>query len=387
MDYNARMSQQFRQTQTGRHGASAGVGKQTKARKEEADDPMRLDDREIAGCISDVGMPGFGVEDLQQPAPALIQRVFEWFAELLTNTTRETVEPAMREAARDVCGDDMLDLVPPDARNLLGFFASLRKILVKGGGRMNRLTATPPNLGGGGKKQCGIDDLTFADLLRPTYPRLVRIFSYIINFVRFREDQTSAIDRHFGLVESTKHGIETLYASNAELQSRLEHLRLQRVNQESANREKTARNSALKERLLELKKAQEKVALDMERVRRTKAELTASLAAKTERTLSLQKECDRLSPYASQSSAALQAQLNELSAALAREKALAEAASRRHRALHTSSAAFSAAAGDVAALLPLLDATYAAAADERAEELEAQKRREALGERGQDVRE
>lgn len=76
-------------------------------------------------------MPGFGVEDLQQPAPALIQRVFEWFAELLTNTTRETVEPAMREAARDVCGDDMLDLVPPDARNLLGFFASLRKILVK----------------------------------------------------------------------------------------------------------------------------------------------------------------------------------------------------------------------------------------------------------------
>ena len=57
--------------------------------------------------------------------------MFEWFAELLMNATRETVEPAMREAARDVCGEELMDIVPVEMRNLMGFFASLRKLLVE----------------------------------------------------------------------------------------------------------------------------------------------------------------------------------------------------------------------------------------------------------------
>jgi kinetochore protein Nuf2 len=56
--------------------------------------------------------------------------VFEWFAELLMNTTRETVEPAMRAAADDICGD-YVEIVPADTRNLMGFFVNLRKLLVE----------------------------------------------------------------------------------------------------------------------------------------------------------------------------------------------------------------------------------------------------------------
>lgn len=44
------------------------------------------------------------------------------------NTTRETVEPAMRAAAEDICGEYM-DIVPSDTRNLMGFYISLRKLL------------------------------------------------------------------------------------------------------------------------------------------------------------------------------------------------------------------------------------------------------------------
>ena len=47
------------------------------------------------------------------------------------NTTRETVEPAMREAAKDVCGEDMMDIIPIETRNLMGFYASLRKLLIE----------------------------------------------------------------------------------------------------------------------------------------------------------------------------------------------------------------------------------------------------------------
>ena len=86
-------------------------------------------DREIAGCISDIGVQ-FSVEDLQKPNPQQIQKIFEWFAELLMNATRETVEPAMRAAAEDVCGEH-IEIVPPDTRNLMGFYVSLRKLLVE----------------------------------------------------------------------------------------------------------------------------------------------------------------------------------------------------------------------------------------------------------------
>ena len=56
--------------------------------------------------------------------------VMEWFAELLMNITRETVEPAMRAAADDV-GGDYPDIVPNDTRNLMGFFISLRRLMME----------------------------------------------------------------------------------------------------------------------------------------------------------------------------------------------------------------------------------------------------------------
>jgi kinetochore protein Nuf2 len=45
------------------------------------------------------------------------------------NCTRETVEPAMREASRDICGEELADIVPGETRNMMGFYASLRKLL------------------------------------------------------------------------------------------------------------------------------------------------------------------------------------------------------------------------------------------------------------------
>ena len=86
-------------------------------------------DKEIAGCINDIGVP-FEPMDLLKPNPQQIQSVFEWFAELLMNATRETVEPAMRAAAEDVCGE-YKDIIPGDTRNLMGFYVSLRKLLIE----------------------------------------------------------------------------------------------------------------------------------------------------------------------------------------------------------------------------------------------------------------
>lgn len=56
--------------------------------------------------------------------------VLEWFAELLMNTTRETVDPAMRAAAQDISGD-YPDIVPSETRNLMGFFLNLRRLMIE----------------------------------------------------------------------------------------------------------------------------------------------------------------------------------------------------------------------------------------------------------------
>jgi len=98
-------------------------------------------DREIAGCISDIGIH-FSVENLQKPNQQQIQKVFEWFAELLMNTTRDTVARAMRAAAEDMCGGEAERLFGGDTRDLMGFFVVLRR-LVGEVGRASHLIILP----------------------------------------------------------------------------------------------------------------------------------------------------------------------------------------------------------------------------------------------------
>ncbi|KAL9101984.1 MAG: hypothetical protein Q9163_002813 [Psora crenata] len=388
MDYNARMSQQFRQHNGGR-------GKQQQ-QQNASDAFMRLvmltqkpwfclaftqsqvidifllqPDLEITACISDTGVP-FTTQDLRTPNPQQIQKVFEWFAELLMNVTRETVEPAMRAAAEDVCGEYM-EVVPADTRNLMGFYVNLRKLLVQVGQNIQR--------------HCDIADFSFSDLLKPTQDRLVKIFSYIINFIRFRESQTATMDEHFHKAETTKARIETLYGENQDMEARLEQMRRERKTMDQQVRERTKCNDHLKQRLLELKKGQEKIAERLESVKGERGRLTSTLEDKTARCLSVKQECEKLRPYVTQSPAALQSQLTELSDNLGRDRIQIDSLEKRTRALQTSTDTFSIVANDVISSVKILEEISYELHKEDEENIKAAKRRDALGERSNNVRE
>ncbi|KAI9827186.1 MAG: kinetochore-associated Ndc80 complex subunit nuf2 [Thelocarpon impressellum] len=358
MDFNPRVSSQFRSTQ--QTGHSGGTGKK---KEEDSEAFMRLPDKEIAGCINDIGVP-FEAVDLLKPNPQQIQSVFEWFAELLMNATRETVEPAMRAAAEDVCGE-YKDMIPGDTRNLMGFYMSLRKLLV----------------------ECNIHDFSFQDLLKPTHDRLVKIFSYIINFVRFRESQTGVIDEHFNKTETTKARIETLYLENQEMEERLAEMRHSRKAMEGQVKDKIKRNDELKARLLELQKVQGRVDERLERVKTDKAINKSVLEEKTATTLSLKQESAKLRPYMLQSPAALQASLADLSTALQGDKACIDSLDRRARALHTSADTFGVVTADVSSCTKILDEVSSELQKEEEEGLRASRHRDALAERGNNVRE
>ena len=234
--------------------------------------------------------------------------------------------------------------------------------------------------------QCGITDFAFSDLTRPTHPRLVKLFSYIINFVRFRESQSAVIDAHFQKLEASKSRIEELHASNAAASAKLESLRQTRVNAEADARATTQRIDTLKARLLELQKAQHQVGGAMERARAAKQSLVAALEEKTAATVSARQDVAKLAPYAAASRDALQARLAHLAETLAAARAQLDGLERRARALAASADAFRGCAADVRPCAQLLQGLAAERGAAETERGEAARRAEALRERGEVVR-
>ncbi|KAL2006224.1 hypothetical protein VTN00DRAFT_9878 [Thermoascus crustaceus] len=354
MSYNHRMSV---------HGSQQQHNRNRKKVEDESDALMRLPDKEIAGCINDIGVP-FTAQDLLKPNPQQIQMVLEWFAELLMNTTRETVDPAMRAAAEDICGD-FADIVPNDTRNLMGFFISLRKLMV----------------------ECGVNDFTFTDLTKPTHDRLVKIFSYLINFVRFRESQTAVIDEHFNKSEKTKARIEALFAENQEMEQRLDEMKRNQKAMEGQVKEKVRRNDELKARLLELSHGQERVSETLERVKTEKARRQTMLEEKMEKVVRTRQEIEKLRPYVLESPASLQQSLADLSESLMREKAQVDAMEKRTRALQTSADTFNVVTNDVQACVKVLEDIAVELQKEEEEDARAARNKDAISERGNSVRE
>lgn len=289
--------------------------------------------------------------------------IFELFVEVLMNATRETVDPAMRAAAEEICGEYM-DVIPGETRNLMGFYMSLRKLLI----------------------ECGIEDFSFQDLFKPTTDRLVKIFSYIINFVRFRESQTGVIDEHLNKVENTKVRIESLYMENQDMEARLEELKRNQKAMEGVVQEKKRRNEELKQRLLQLKGSQEKVTRRFENAKIKKGEVTAVLEDKTAATIALRQESAKLRPYVRQSTAGLQSSLMDLNNALNVEKTQIDTLDRRTRGLQTSTDTFSVVTSDVESCIKLLEDISTELEIEEKENMKITKQRDHLGDEGNKVR-
>lgn len=171
------------------------------------------------------------------------------------------------------------------------------------------------------------------------------------------------------------------------MEARLEEMKRERKNMEVQVKEKLKVNEELKDHLLELKKGQERVMARLEKVRTEKQRLALVDKDRLERGLLLRQESEKLRPYAMQSSAALQQNLTELSENLSRDKSHIDTLEKRTRALHTSGETFSVVTADVLSCTKVLDEVAAELHKEDVETLDAGRRRDALSERGNNVRE
>ena len=331
-------------------------------KREEENAFMTLSDSEIVGCISDIGIP-FSIVDLQKPNPQQIQRIFEWFAELLLNTTRESVSPAMRAASEDIC-DQYSEIFSADTRDLMGFFVSFRRLLW----------------------ECGVQDFTFQDLYKPTRDRLVKIFSFIINFIRFRESHTPTIDELLNKSENTKVRIQQLYDENQNAEDHLRDLEGSRKAAEVAIEKKEARITELTHIIKNLKGESDRLQEKHDRMRAEQQHLKDMLTQKIEQNMATQAAVAKLEPYTKQSPDQLQSNLERLSESLNNDRAQIEALDRRARALQTSSDAFTSVTQDVQTCTALLQELRREMAAEDAMHRSTATGRDALSERSNNVR-
>jgi kinetochore protein Nuf2 len=171
------------------------------------------------------------------------------------------------------------------------------------------------------------------------------------------------------------------------MEQRLDEMRRSLKANEGQVKEKIRRNDELKARLLELSRNQERVAETLEWAKTNKGRRQEALEERTERVLRSRQEAEKLRPYVLQSPATLQSTLTELSEHLIREKAQIDAMEKRARALQTSSDTFTVVGNDVQACIKLLDDIAVEIQKEDDEESRASRNKEAISDRGNNVRE
>ena len=215
----------------------------------------------------------------------------------------------------------------------------------------------------------------------------MRIFSYVINFVRFRESQTAVIDEHFNKAETTKARIEALYVENQDVDMHVAEMQRSRQAMEAEVKDKMRRNDELKTRLLELRKGQDRITDRLERVKAEKTRVAELLEDTTAAALAVKQDSSKLRPYVLQSPAALQSSLVDLSSSVQAERGRTEALDRRARALQMSADTFGAVTADVASCIRLLEEVCSELQKEDDEAMRAARHRDALSERGNNVRE
>ena len=208
----------------------------------------------------------------------------------------------------------------------------------------------------------------------------------MINFIRFRESQTSVIDEHFNKAERTKLRIEQLYNDKQAKEMHLADLERNRHATQKLMEEKEKRNNELKSRLKELQRRQEIVVEKLATAKEEQNRLKSLLEQRVEAKELAQREVLKLKPYAQQSPTALEDSLRELNEKLTSDKAQIDYLDRRARALQTSTDSFTTVAVDVTSCTRLLTDVQADLAKEEEELVKASRHRDALADRSNNVR-
>ncbi|KAJ3038898.1 kinetochore-associated Ndc80 complex subunit nuf2 [Rhizophlyctis rosea] len=341
-----------------------------------------LNKTELLTCMADLQIP-FSEEDYQKPTMLRVLQTYEAFADILMGVTREIILQQQPNFAV------MQILEYPDLHNdsiaLMSFYRQLKKLI----------------------NEVGVEDFSMIDILRPEGPRLRRILSAIINFVKFREERMQVFEMltqksvsiwglsiayptqtpqysYARLQDELQEKRGELENRNQDLSERVNRLRLERAEQEPALQALRDANSALTAELRELNRKQTTLLSESEALKNEKNELAGKLVrtyklgfrilrpdeepqleltnntipkqSKTQMSITtLKQECTRLKSRIVQSPEKLKQAIGDMRTTEANEKATIMATEKRIRELEATFNLFNVVEQDITACLKLME--------------------------------
>lgn len=151
---------------------------------------------------------------------------------------------------------------------------------------------------------CGISDFTLMDIMRPEPQRIRRILSAVVNYARFREENSVECERLVGISEVNIEKLKRKRADNDKLANQIQALRYRIETSEDNERGRKTTlkqinvyNQKLEHELKKMKKAQEALTLEHAKYKDEKTRLIEKLQDHNYLIIESNKELDKIKSY------------------------------------------------------------------------------------------
>lgn len=151
---------------------------------------------------------------------------------------------------------------------------------------------------------CGINDFTLMDIMRPEPQRIRRILSAVVNYARFREENSIECEKLVSISEGNIEKLKNVQSENSKLSNQINDLKykLEANETNEGNKKATLKqinmyNLKLENELKKLKKNQEILTLEHTNYREEKRRLIEKLEDHNYLIMESNKELDKLKSY------------------------------------------------------------------------------------------
>ncbi|CUM46191.1 putative kinetochore protein NUF2 [Debaryomyces fabryi] len=151
---------------------------------------------------------------------------------------------------------------------------------------------------------CGINDFTLMDIMRPEPQRIRRILSAVVNYARFREENSVECEKLVSISEGNLEKLKSVQNENSRLSNQINDLKykIEANETDGGNKKATLKqintyNSKLENELKKLKKNQEILTLEHSKYKDEKRRLIEKLEDHNYLIMESNKELDKLKSY------------------------------------------------------------------------------------------
>lgn len=151
---------------------------------------------------------------------------------------------------------------------------------------------------------CGVNDFTLMDIMRPEPQRIRRILSAVVNYARFREENSVECEKLVSISEGNLEKLKVVQNENSRLSNKINDLKYKieanetdEGNKKATLKQITTYNSKLENELKKLKKNQEILTLEHSKYKDEKRRLIEKLEDHNYLIMESNKELDKLKSY------------------------------------------------------------------------------------------